>query len=106
GPAVDQRRRSEAQANAFDQRRQVPRVDELAVDRRLAAHRVEPRAVDPGWGERVAGKQRIEACDDPRGALERGSERRRQTIEPNLSVVRYHENSGVGASNTLLIDRS
>lgn len=50
-PAIDQRRRIKTEAHAFDQRRQMPGVDDLAVDRGLAAHCIEPRAVGPGRRE-------------------------------------------------------
>ena len=49
--AVDQRRHMiEAQAHPLDQRRQVPRVDRLAVDRGLMADRVEAGPPGPGRG--------------------------------------------------------
>ena len=47
--AVEHRRHMiKPQAHPFDQGREVPRVDRLAVDRGLMAHRVEPGAPGPG----------------------------------------------------------
>ena len=77
--AVDQGRHMiEAQANPLDQRRQMPGVDRLAVDRGLPADRVEPGAPGPGRSQRVGGECRIEAGDRAGGLFESAGERHRQ----------------------------
>ena len=59
-----------------DHRCQVPGVDDLAVDRGVAADCVEPGAIRPGWGERVACQHRIEPRDSTGGAFETCGDRR------------------------------
>jgi hypothetical protein len=74
--AVEHRRHViDAKPHPLDHRRQVPGVDELAAHRGLATDRVEPGAVGPGRGERMAGHRRIEAGDRADGALEARGER-------------------------------
>jgi hypothetical protein len=51
----------EAQADPLDQRRQVPGIDRLAVDRGLPADRVDPGAPGPGRSQRVGGERHREA---------------------------------------------
>src|SRR5262245_38850465 len=68
--AVYDRRRLEAEPHPLDQRGEMPGIDQLAVDRRLAANRVEQGAIPPGRGERMMGDCRIEPRDRAGGAFE------------------------------------
>ena len=77
--AVDQYRGMiEAQADPLDQRRQMPGIDRLAVDRGLPADCVEPGAPGPGRSQRVRGECGIEAGDRAGGMFESAGERHRQ----------------------------
>ena len=79
GAAVDQRRAPpEAEADPFDDCREVPGIDRLAVDDRLQADRLEAGAPGPGGAERVGGERRIEARDHAGGAFETAGECDRQ----------------------------
>ena len=84
--------RIEAQAHPFDQGGEVPGVDRLAVDRGLAAHRVEPRAVGPGRDERMRGQGRIEAGEGRGGAFEIDGEgdRQRRGTAWRMIVIQRH----------------
>ena len=58
----------------------MPGIDRLAIDRGLAAHRVEPRAIGPGRSERMAGHGRIEAGEGGGGAFEIARQRARRRL--------------------------
>ena len=61
GAAVDDAERAvHAQAKPFEHGGEVPGIDRLAVDRGLAAHRVEPGAVQEGRQQRMAGERLVE----------------------------------------------
>ena len=78
---VDRRRRRiETQAHPFDHRREMPGIDRPAIDRSLAAHRVEARAIGPGRSQRMAGHGRIEPGEGGGGTLEIARERVRQGL--------------------------
>jgi hypothetical protein len=53
----------------------MPGIDDLAIDRGLAANCVETSAIDPCGGEGMADNRRIEASDRAGRALEAGGER-------------------------------
>ena len=77
GAAVDDAERAvHAQAKAFEHGGEVPGIDRLAVDRGLAAHRVEPGAVQKGRQQRVAGERLVEPGERGGGLREGGGERR------------------------------
>ena len=86
--SINTGRMIEAQADPLDQRRQMPRVDRLAVDRGLPADRVEPGAPGPGRSQRVGGECRIEAGDHAGSPFESGRERHR---EAGRAVLRVSE---------------
>ena len=67
----DAERRIHAQAQAFEERGEVPGVDEKSVDGGVAAHRLEPDAVQQGRGERVMLERLVEAGEGG-GMSERG----------------------------------
>ena len=85
--AVDQYRGMiEAQANPLDQRRQMPGIDRLAVDRGLPADCVEAGAPGPGRSQRVRSERHIEAGDHAGGMFESAGERDRQARRGFLRV--------------------
>ena len=76
GAAVDNAQRAvHAQPQAFEHGGEVPGIDRLAVDRGLAAHRVEPGAVEEGRAQRVAAERLVEPGEGGGGAGERSGER-------------------------------
>ena len=77
GAAVDDAERAvHAQAKPFEHGGEVPGIDRLAVDRGLAAHRVEPGAVQEGRQQRMAGECLVEP-GERRGGLRQGAGQRR-----------------------------
>ena len=77
GAAVDDAERAvHAQAKPFEHGGEVPGIDRLAVDRGLAAHRVEPGAVQKGRQQRMAGERLVEP-GERRGGLRQGAGQRR-----------------------------
>ena len=73
GAAVDDAERAvHAQAKPFEHGGEVPGIDRLAVDRGLAAHRVEPGAVQKGRQKRMAGERLVEP-GERRGGLRQGA---------------------------------
>ena len=52
-----------AQPQSLDHRREMPGVDEAAVDSRLSAHRIQPHTVEKGTLQRVACESLIKARD-------------------------------------------
>ena len=67
GAAVDDAERAvHAQAKPFEHGGEVPGIDRLSVDRGLAAHGVEPGAVQEGRQKRMAGERLVEPGDAPR----------------------------------------
>ena len=64
GAAVDDAERAvHAQAKPFEHGGEVPGIDRLSVDRGLAAHGVEPGAVQEGRQKRMAGERLVEPGD-------------------------------------------
>ena len=77
GAAVDDAERAvHAQAKPFEHGGEVPGIDHLAVDRGLAAHGVEPGAVQEGRQQRMAGECLVEP-GERRGGLCQGAGQRR-----------------------------
>ena len=77
GAAVDDAERAvHAQAKTFEHGGEVPGIDHLAVDRGLAAHGVEPGAVQEGRQQRMAGERLVEP-GERRGGLRQGAGQRR-----------------------------
>ena len=77
GAAVDDAERAvHAQAKPFEHGGEVPGIDHLAVDRGLAAHGVEPGAVQEGRQQRMAGECLVEP-GERRGGLRQGAGQRR-----------------------------
>ena len=77
GAAVDDAERAvHAEAKPFEHGGEVPGIDQLAVDRGLAAHRVEPGAVQEGRPQRVTGERLVEP-GERRGGLRQGAGQRR-----------------------------
>ena len=77
GAAVDDAERAvHAQAKPFEHGGEVPGIDRLAVDRGLAAHGVEPGAVQEGRQKRMAGERLVEP-GERRGGLRQGAGQRR-----------------------------
>ena len=77
GAAVDDAERAvHAQAKPFEHGGEVPGIDRLAVDRGLAAHGVEPGAVQKGRQKRMAGERLVEP-GERRGGLRQGAGQRR-----------------------------
>ena len=77
GAAVDDAERAvHAQAKPFEHGGEVPGIDHQAVDRGLAAHGVEPGAVQEGRQKRMAGECLVEP-GERRGGLCQGAGQRR-----------------------------
>ena len=77
GAAVDDAERAvHAQAKPFEHGGEVPGIDHKAVDRGLAADRVEPGAVQKGRQKRMAGERLVEP-GERRGGLRQGAGQRR-----------------------------
>ena len=77
GAAVDDAERAvHAQAKTFEHGGEVPGIDRLSVDRGLAAHGVEPGAVQEGRQQRMAGERLVEP-GERRGGLRQGAGQRR-----------------------------
>ena len=77
GAAVDDAERAvHAQAKPFEHGGEVPGIDHKAVDRGLAAHGVEPGAVQEGRQKRMAGERLVEP-GERRGGLCQGAGQRR-----------------------------
>ena len=77
GAAVDDAERAvHAQAKTFEHGGEVPGIDRLSVDRGLAAHGVEPGAVQEGRQKRMAGERLVEPGDGG-GGLRQGAGQRR-----------------------------
>jgi hypothetical protein len=81
----------DADPDSLDERREMPGVDELAVDRRLAADGVEAGAPGPGRGEGVAGERRIKASDSAGRSLKAGGQWERQAPAAGLPVVAHQD---------------
>ena len=71
----DAERPVHAQAQALEHRGEVPRIDELAVDRGLAADRVQAGTVQKGRTQGVIGQRLVEPGDRGGGLGEGGAER-------------------------------
>ena len=81
GAAVDDAERAvHAQAKPFEHGGEVPGIDRLAVDRGLAADRVEPGAVQEGRQKRMAGERLIEPGERRGGLRQRAGQRRIQVF--------------------------
>ena len=77
GAAVDDAERAvHAEAKPFEHGGEVPGIDHKAVDRGLAAHGVEPGAVQEGRQKRMAGERLVEP-GERRGGLRQGAGQRR-----------------------------
>ena len=77
GAAVDDAERAvHAQAKPFEHGGEVPGIDRLSVDRGLAAHGVEPGAVQKRRQQRMAGERLVEP-GERRGGLRQGAGQRR-----------------------------
>ena len=82
GAAVDDAERAvHAQAKPFEHGGEVPGIDRLSVDRGLAAHGVEPGAVQEGRQKRMAGERLVEP-GERRGGLCQGAGQRRISFFP------------------------
>ena len=82
GAAVDDAQRAvHAQAKTFEHGGEVPGIDHQAVDRGLAAHGVEPGAVQEGRQKRMAGECLVEP-GERRGGLRQGAGQRRIQFFP------------------------
>ena len=80
GAAVDDAQRAvHAQAKPFEHGGEVPGIDRLAVDRGLAADRVEPGAVQEGRQQRMTGERLVEP-GERRGGLCQGAGQRRLQV--------------------------
>ena len=82
GTAVDDAERTvHAESKTFEHGGEVPGVDRVAVDRGLAAHRIEPGAMEKGRQQRVAGERLVEPGYG-RGRPRQGTGERRIEIVP------------------------
>ena len=83
GAAVDDAERAvHAQAKPFEHGGEVPGIDHLAVDRGLAAHGVEPGAVQEGRQKRMAGECLVEPGERRGGLCQGAGQRRIQVFFP------------------------
>ena len=83
GAAVDDAERAvHAQAKPFEHGGEVPGIDRLAVDRGLAAHGVEPGAVQEGRQKRMAGERLVEPGERRGGLCQGAGQRRIQVFFP------------------------
>ena len=96
GAAVDDAERAvHAEAKPFEHGGEVPGIDRLAVDRGLAAHRVEPCAVQKGRQQRVTGERLVEP-GERRGGLRQGAGQRRIQVffsrggRSSASIIFFH----------------
>ena len=88
GAAVDDAERAvHAQAKPFEHGGEVPGIDRLAVDRGLAAHRVEPGAVQEGRQQRMAGERLVEPGDGGGGLCQGAGQRRIQFFPVPAAAV-------------------
>ena len=77
GAAVDDAERAvHAQSKTFEHGGEVPGIDRQAVDRGLAAHRVEAGAIEEGLAQRVAAERLVEPGEGGGGEGERRGEGR------------------------------
>ena len=89
GAAVDDAERAvHAEAKPFEHGGEVPGIDRLAVDRGLAAHGVEPGAVQEGRQQRMAGERLVEPGDGGGGLCQGAGQRRTGFFPVPAAAVR------------------
>ena len=99
GAAVDDAERAvHAQATPFEHGGEVPGIDHKAVDRGLAADRVEPGAVQEGRQQLMAGERLVEP-GECRGGLRQGAGQRRifSQCRPQQCVEHFFHPRRTGA---------